>query len=72
MYFHLSLSQLIFIYFYIFLSVFESMFDTSEVVEYSMYEYKLIMALGLMSIDFPKVQSRVGDKGGLKFILGNH
>lgn len=46
------------------------MFDVSEVVDYSDYEYKLIMALGLISIDFPKVQSRVGDKGGLKVILG--
>lgn len=52
--------------------VFESMFDSSEVVDYSVYEYKLIMGLGLMSIDFPKVQSRVGDKGGLKVILGKY
>lgn len=40
-----------------------------ETTQYPLYEYKLIMSLGLMAIDFPKVQSRVGDKGGLKFIV---
>jgi hypothetical protein len=48
-----------------------SLFDSQpEQIDYSQYEYKLIMSLGLMSMDIPKIQSRVGDKGGIKFVIG--
>jgi hypothetical protein len=51
--------------------VFGGLFHSQPVpLDYAQYEYKLIMGLGLMSSDFPKVQSRVGDKGGIKFIIG--
>jgi hypothetical protein len=39
-------------------------------VNYETYEHKVLMCLGMMSIDLPRIQSRVGDKGGIGLIIG--
>lgn len=38
-------------------------------IRFSDYEYKFIMAIGMATIDSTKMQSRVGDKGGVEYIL---
>ena len=38
-------------------------------LSYPNYEHKIIMILGMMASDFPLGQSRIGDKGGIEFIV---
>ena len=46
------------------------LFFPKKKVEFCNYEYKFIMALGMASIDSVKMQSRIGDRGGLGLITG--
>jgi hypothetical protein len=39
-------------------------------IAYASYRYKLLMSLGLMCIDNQKIQTRIGDRGGIKFLIG--
>lgn len=39
-------------------------------ITFESYEHKAIMCLGMVSMDLPCIQSRVGDRGGLGIIIG--
>ena len=45
-------------------------FFSKKKISFADYEYKLIMVLGMASIESVKMQSRVGDKGGIDCIIG--
>lgn len=47
-----------------------SFFSSKTKINFTNYEYKFIMGLGMASIESVKMQSRVGDKGGIDCIIG--
>lgn len=47
-----------------------SFFSKKKKLTFASYEYKFVMALGMASIDSVRMQSRVGDKGGIDCIIG--
>ena len=47
-------------------------FFPKKKLTFSAYEYKFIMAMGMASIESVKMQSRIGDKGGIDCIIGTH
>jgi hypothetical protein len=45
-------------------------FFSKKKITFATYEYKLVMLMGMASIESVKMQSRIGDKGGIDCIIG--
>jgi hypothetical protein len=45
-------------------------FFSRKKITFAAYEYKFVMALGMASIESVKMQSRIGDRGGIDCIIG--